>query len=518
MSPAADTPPQRQVPGFLNNVLWNWFGVSINLVSGLLLTPIIVKRLGVDNYGLWVVVTSLVDYYWLLDLGMRSAIVRYSAHYSTTRDFGKFNEVICTSLAYNLVLSPVLLAASWWAMPHVGSLLHQEHPLIPKLFMVVAGAWAITSLLSTFTSTLEGLQRYDIVNQTAFVMTALRAAVTLALLLAGYGVLELAYVTVGGQILLHGVNFFRLRRVMPHLKLSPAFAHLKVLTMMLRYGVHSVMSSLALRLIGYSPPLLIGHFLPLSSVAYYTSPLRLLDYTVEAVARIGNVSNARAAHLWAAGRQQELARFSVTVNRYSLALFLPLILFLIFYGQAFFAWWIDADFARQCAGVLMALLVGQTLGNAAQYSSNSILFGIGRHQMYARGMLVEAVLAVAGLWFLLPLYGITTAAAFCSALMVLNRGLFVPWQLARELKISWLGFLANVNRPLLAGIPVAAVLWPLRQTILPGAGLWQLLLAGAITVLVYAPFAYWTIPAEDREPILYRLRGYLGRIYAIPAK
>ncbi|MEI9811586.1 MAG: hypothetical protein WDO18_02440 [Acidobacteriota bacterium] len=72
---------------------------------------------------------------------------------------------------------------------------------------------------------------------------------------------------------------------------------------LLRYGSHSVISSLGQRVVSQSPPLLIAYFLPERFAGYFVNPRQLLDYTVEGVARIGNVSNARAAEWIAADKR-----------------------------------------------------------------------------------------------------------------------------------------------------------------------------------------------------------------------
>jgi hypothetical protein len=83
--------------------------------------------------------------------------------------------------------------------------------------------------------------------------------------------------------------------------------------------------------------------------------------------------------------------------------------------------------------------------------------------------------------------------------------------LTRELKSSFGGFLAGVNRPLLSVPPVMAALWFL-QPLVPGTSWLQLIGAGAFTVMIYLPFAYFLLPAQDRDPIMDRIRGLARRI------
>src|SRR3954471_8871634 len=129
MTVPAGSPPPRPVerPGFLDNVLWNWFGISISLFSAFFLSPFIIRRLGDDNYGLWAVTTALVDYYWLLDFGVRSATLRFAAHYNASGDFEKLSEAMSAAVAYNLALGPILVGGAWLAKPYLAAWTHIQN-------------------------------------------------------------------------------------------------------------------------------------------------------------------------------------------------------------------------------------------------------------------------------------------------------------------------------------------------------------------------------------------------------
>src|SRR5215510_12887367 len=83
---------------FLINVLWSWLGGGVNLFAGIILTPYIIRKLGADGYGIWSLLFSLVSYYTLLDFGIRSAIIRYSAHFLARKEPSKINEIVNTAV------------------------------------------------------------------------------------------------------------------------------------------------------------------------------------------------------------------------------------------------------------------------------------------------------------------------------------------------------------------------------------------------------------------------------------
>src|SRR5437867_1828275 len=106
------SPPAGRGERFVNNVLWGWLTVGVNLIVGLVLSRYIVRRLGAERYGIWVLVFSILDYLWFFDLGLNTAITNFCARYLATNEPKKINEVINTALFYFLLLGAGLICFS----------------------------------------------------------------------------------------------------------------------------------------------------------------------------------------------------------------------------------------------------------------------------------------------------------------------------------------------------------------------------------------------------------------------
>src|SRR6266404_935706 len=57
----------------------NWIALVITFVVAFFLTPFVIHRLGQLSYGIWTLVVSMVSYFGLFDLGLRSAVTRFVA-------------------------------------------------------------------------------------------------------------------------------------------------------------------------------------------------------------------------------------------------------------------------------------------------------------------------------------------------------------------------------------------------------------------------------------------------------
>src|ERR1700730_10623869 len=97
---------------FVINVLWSWTVVAASLFVGFIITPFIIRRLGAEQYGIWGLIFSILDYFWFFDLGLNSAVCNFCARFIAVKDHEKINEVISTALFYFSVIALVIWAIS----------------------------------------------------------------------------------------------------------------------------------------------------------------------------------------------------------------------------------------------------------------------------------------------------------------------------------------------------------------------------------------------------------------------
>jgi len=488
-------------------VLWSWLGVGVTIVSGIFLSPYLIRKLGDQGYGVWVLVFGLIENYWILDLGLRSATVKYSAHYRATGEPQKINEVLNTGVLYFSGMAVVLAAASWLLARNVERVFRVPpayRDALAFLILVVGASWACGMVFNVFNACLEGFQQFGLSSRIWISVTALRVAGTFLMLSLGYGLKELGVYIVGCQAFGYLLSYLAVRRVFPEQRFAPRFATWPMFRQLAHYGVHTLTSGVAYQLLNQSAPLVIGHFQVPSFIGYYNVPVRLLQYTGDAVDRVGLVTASNAAELTAREDRPAILRLGIYVNRYCLTLFLPVAIFLSVYGAELIRSWIrKPEYVAASAPLLPVLLAGTTFAIAAQFNSSSILYGMAKHRWFARGMLVEGLALVTALWFVVPRYGIQGAAWTAALLMVADRGLFTPWLLCRYLGHSYAHYMASIYaRPLAAAVPVVAFAVWLKAHAIPGTNLVQVLMAGATIAAVYYPIAYAVALERDHRAVL----------------
>src|SRR6267143_6726455 len=100
----------------LRSIFSNWLGLVIMGVTSVILTPILIHGLGDFYYGLWILVASALDYYGVLDMGMRPALFRAVAWSKGANDRAAMHETLLSALAFTVAAGflVLVLACCWF--------------------------------------------------------------------------------------------------------------------------------------------------------------------------------------------------------------------------------------------------------------------------------------------------------------------------------------------------------------------------------------------------------------------
>lgn len=505
-----EKPARRRGERFVINVLWSWTGVAANLFVGIFITRYIFLKLGKEQYGIWALIFSVLDYFWFFDLGLNTAVCNFCARFIAIKDHEKINEVINTSLFYFSLIALTV----WGIAPFLANNAYRFFPVSPayrsafaNLILMTSVSWGLCIMLHMFVSALDGFQRFDLTSRVWVAMLALRSAGYFLVLKSGHGLVAMAAIFIATQILGYVLNFLNFTRVFPHLRISFSLVRLSMFRDILKYGLRSFVANSSTLALNQSGPVLVEHYLGPASLAFYAVPSRLLQYGMDAISRIALVTRSSAAELSVTAKREEAIALGVYSNRYSLTLFMPLAIFLLVYGRPLIHRWIGAEVAASSAPLLPVFLLSNALALAAQFNSSSLLFGLGRHGGYARGLVVEAILYVAALMYVAPHYGILGAAWTSAALMIAVRGVYTPWLVSLALEYSFISYMRGIYvRPLLVGVPVAALVWAFQANWVRGNTWPELILAGSVCALAYsAPALFVCVAPNHRSMVLSRL-------------
>ena len=176
MKPAATNATQSE--RFFINVLWNWTAVAANVFTAIFLTRYLVVKLGVQRYGTWTIVFSLMEYIFLFDLGFRSAIVNFVSRYRVVDDSEGVNGVVNTALAYFVGVAGILalltigLAGQGYRFFKIAP---EDRSDFTFVLVILGFTWSFGIISNIFQACLEAFQQFKTYNHIFIAMLVLRA-------------------------------------------------------------------------------------------------------------------------------------------------------------------------------------------------------------------------------------------------------------------------------------------------------------------------------------------------------
>ena len=447
------------------NVGSSWFSLGVNIVVGIFLSPFILHRLGDTAFGIWVLIFSVTGYYGLFDLGIRSSVIRYVSTYTATGDQEGLAKLINTSLATYSGIGAVAMAVTLLCSLFIDRLFRIPPEFLVTarwLFLMVGAAVALGFPTGVFGGILEGLQRFYFVNLTNVVSTLLRAALIVLALTHGRGLLTVAFITVALPILSSLVRAAIVVQVLP-IRFGWRYVDLGSLREIANYSAVSFILMIAYKLRFKTDEIVIGTFLSVTAITYFSIGDRLLDYAAEVVSSLAQIFVPMSGQSHATGKTDRLRTILVAGNRACAFIILPIAATLIVLGKSVIAAWVGTRYIAASYPVLLVLVVPMTFA-LAQAASVRILYGMAKHQALAWVTLMESIANLILSIALIRPMGIVGDALGTAIPLLCTSLFFMPRHLCRLLGVRVMSFVREAySLPLLMVSPLVLMLLLMRR-------------------------------------------------------
>ena len=495
------------------NIGTNWVVTLVTIAVTYFLVPFSVHAVGQDGYGTWNLINSFTGYLSLLVLGVPMASVRYFAEHVAERDQRKLNEAIgsCTGLYLIMGASALLAGIGLFAFFTVA----YEIPAAWRSDAHLAFFLVVLSVAAGFVAMLPAgimAAHHDFVLRNLVVLgrLILRLGLTLILLTLRASLVFLALIQVICVTFEFVTAWLLIRRRYPGVRMRLADLDWKMVRQIFSFSLYVLLLNVGVRLSFETDALVIGAFMDVGRIPFYTVANTLVLYLMEFVLAIAAVVMPMATKLKTEGRASELREIFLKWSKIALSLTLMAGLFLIILGPEFIGWWLDPSFEEPAGRVLQILVVAGLVFLPVRGVAQPILMGLGKPGLPAIAFLAAGLLnLVLSLALVGPLGlpGVALGTAIPNVLFAV----VVLLLACRELETPFKQYVQYVVlRAALGAVPVLAFLLWIRL----GVGihtLFGLVGAGAAMVLLYG--VTWILFVYRNDPYL-DLSGGLARLRA----
>lgn len=496
------TTNERQSSQIIKNVLMNWTAFAATIAVGFLMSPFLVRHLGDSVYGVWVLVGSLAGYLGLLDFGITPSTVKYVAEYRALGDQKSINRLVTTSLTIYSLIGWLTLAVSVVVALFFNKVF--DTPLsfstAATVVMLTGLNLAITFPASVFVGILRGYQRYDLDSAVTTVSILVRSALTVVLILKGYGIVSLAIIAFTFDMLRLACLAYWAYRLNPALEIRRAYFDQAQLKKLSGYSLYAFLMIIGKRLIFFTDAIIIAIFMPVAAITLYSIANRLVTYLLQISETMGVLTPA-ASDLGARDDRAAIKEMLVVSTKYLLLIALPVACVFFVLGDAFIGLWMGDEYTS--SAVILSVLTVAVLAHLLEMPAHTILLGLGKHKVVALLTLAQAAANLALSLALVKPYGLLGVAIGTTVPMVAFTAVALVVYVRNCLHIP-LGEYArrSMVAPILIQAPFVALLF-LIKTYAPPASLWMFFAEIILALVPYGALViFFCMTSAERRAIL----------------
>lgn len=256
----------------LKNGIYNSIGNAVRMALGIIVIPFLIRSIGLDEYGLWTLIFSVVGLVELAEIGLS-----VSTTYFVSRDLSDSVETgiaqtLTVTLGVVLVMATLAAAVLWWGANVVVTMLSalrvsQQIAAARALRIGVVVVWS-DLLRRVFVGIEQAYQRYDLINLLVTGQAIISSLGLLLIAMLGGDTIALvrwqALLSMSALI----VHLFVSRWLLRGVSLRPTWDWSRVKEIV-RYSVFTWLTSLSSALFSKADRLVIGASLGTEALAVY---------------------------------------------------------------------------------------------------------------------------------------------------------------------------------------------------------------------------------------------------------
>jgi O-antigen/teichoic acid export membrane protein len=483
----------------------NWVASALTILYALFITPIVIRALNTDLYGVWSFLNGLLAYSSLFYVGLGAAFIKYLSQYRALGDRAAIDRLASVVLVLYTGIGLLCLVLFIVIAPYVPSMLAQ--PLSASdsretviacmllgarlLFMFVATVFSGVLIAEERITTVSSVTIAAILARSIVVPLTLRypsPLITLALIISASSGFEAIALVIAAK------------RSVPQLRVRPVRPRRQELGLLYGFGIRAFFIDLAAWLINYTDNVVIGVIIGADGVALYSLPLQLVTYGRVVVQGLISALLPRLSAYAAEGDRASLASAYLRVTRLTNYIAALIALELLTRGIPFLRLWVGNRFADGVFPILACLSVAgfcQALSTQA-----AVPFFQATHSLRTpvRLLLLEAFLNLGLSIFLAKHYGIT-GVAIATLLPTLLTTIVLPVALCRQLGVRFASLVAGSVFPGVALLATGLIFNVGLDRILQCASYPCLALRSALDGGLAVGVGMLVLPQEDRTAI-----------------
>ena len=437
----------------------SYLAIFISISTGILYTPWMIKTIGTSDYALYTLAMSLINTF-MLDFGLSTAAQRYITKYLAEKKQDSVNNVV--GLIYKLYffiafIIFIIFFVLFCFVENIYTELTSSEIEKFRIIYIIAAAYSILSfpfiplngMLSAYEKFIQ-LKLCDLINK------LLSVGLTIAALIAGYGVYSLVLVHLFAGIIFIIVRLLIIKRNTP-IKPNFRYTNQALLKDLFSFSLWSSASTLALRFMLSLAPSILGIISGSKEIAIFGYAVSLESYVYTFVTAINGFFLPKLSRISVTQdskkESEDVTQLMISVGRFILILFSLIFFGFLSLGLEFINLLFGAEYQNSYYCVL--LICGYGIVAYPQQIANTYVLVENKVKIKAILSLIAFVIDLILSFLLGSIWGaIGVSLAIFISLTILTISLNIFYQ--KKLHLNMKKFFKECHLKLLPGILIYA--------------------------------------------------------------
>lgn len=410
----------------VRNIAWNYAGYAYQIAINIGVTWYIVRRVTVVEYGLFLFVMSLSATLYLLDMGISSVLVQAYVEALARGGKDRLNDLLSSAFVSLAALGTVGLLVFLGlalALPGPFKIPHGNLHEAFLIFVIAALIIQVSFPAIAIEQVYQASHRFDRTNQIQLIASTSQAALSIAVLVAGYGIVALAAVQLAASILRFLLLAAALPSSIPGIGVSLARFQWALVKPLLRLSKWALLHNLGAYFFDMFIWLILGSFASMRDAALFGLGQKLPKQVWNLVDKGANVAMPLMSQSAVVDDAHRLRHDYLKTQQLVFGAVLPFVVLGCLFARPLIVVWAGGKYAD--AAVVMQWLSIAALSQALTYPSDMLLYACAKVKKAASISLWSNIISILAALALVSRYGAAgLAAGMAAAQLIFNCGWF----------------------------------------------------------------------------------------------
>ncbi len=428
-------------------VVLSYLSIVVNTLVQLLYTPLLIRKLGQSEYGLYSLVASIIGYLAIMDLGFGNAIVVYTSKYRAQKKYD--NERKLHGM-FNIVFKIIGIVAAFLGLILYfnvnnifgNTLSSTELEKMKIMMLILSFNMFITFSFAIYNSIITAYEKFAFQKIISIIYTLLKPMLMIPLLFLGYKSISLCVIITLANLITLVSNYYYCRKKL-EIKIKFFGFDKKLFKEILGYSLWIFLAIVVSKVNWSLDNFILGAVSGTIAVSIYSIASTLNQMFIQLSTAISNVFLPKISKLVAqSATSEKLTNEMIRIGRLQNYIIFLMCSGLVLFGKEFIKIWAGTGFEESYYVAL--LLIIPVCIPLIQNLGLSIMQAMNKYKFKSISTAIMSIFNLIISIFLAKKYGATGAAfGTCLSLIICNI-ILINIYYHKELKLNMIKFWKSI--------------------------------------------------------------------------